>query len=100
MDFSKNTIKPTGLSKLQKTNWSKPTGLQTNIRKDYEILLEELEDLLNPQYQQWYRGVFFKVGKDTVLRLASTSRSDGSTKLIKAKLFSKLLKAELSKQNA
>jgi len=73
----------TGKNKL-----TKPSSYKTT-----DLLIIELADLLNPSYHKWYCLVFFKLGKERVLDLASQARVDGR---LPAKLFSHLLKLALA----
>lgn len=55
-------------------------------------LFEQLSDLVNQQYRAWYMKLFYKLGKDKVLKLASVARADAKSN--PRGYFSKLLKTE------
>lgn len=69
-------------------NKSKPTDSSINWYEN-DHLFNELEDLVNQRFKAWYCRMFYELGKDTVLKLASQARADGK---YPPKLFSKLLK--------
>lgn len=77
----------TGTSKYIPTDISTDT---TNKTFDNDRLYEQLSDLVNPQYRAWYCKMFYKLGKDKVLTLASQARNDGKNP---PKLFSHLLRS-------
>ena len=52
-------------------------------------LFRELQDLVNPQFKAWYCKMFYKLGRDKVIVLASLARADGYDQ---RRYFSKLLK--------
>lgn len=58
------------------------------------VLYSDCKDLINPVFEKWYYKTFFKLGFEKVNRLASQARTDGKNP---QKLFSALLKKELSK---
>lgn len=60
---------------------------------DNDLLFEELRDLTNGAFRGWYMKMFYSLGKDEVLRLASIARADGKDK---QRYFSKLLKGAYS----
>jgi hypothetical protein len=68
------------------------TDISTGKTYDNDQLFEMLTDLVNPQYRAWYCGLFYKLGKERVLRLASVARADAKTN--PRGYFSKLLKTE------
>jgi hypothetical protein len=59
--------------------------------KNYEIdlLFDSLPDLVNLSFKRWYCKMFYKLGRERVITIASIARADGKTP---TKLFSKLLK--------
>ena len=73
------------------TNWVKNQLVSTDTtdRYDNDFLFEQLDDLVNPAFKPWYCKMFYRLGKDRVLVLASQARSDGKQP---PRLFSKLLK--------
>lgn len=58
---------------------------------EIDLLYEDLNDLVNDKFKAWYCQVFYKLGRDKVLRLASEARADGKDPV---KLFSHLLAKE------
>ena len=89
MQFSTNPTDTTGI----KTNKYQliPIDSKNNKKYDNDFLFEALPDLVNEQFRPWYCRVFYKLGKDRVLHLASVARSDGKNPRA---YFSKLLKME------
>lgn len=76
------------------TSLVKPTGITdttdtTDTKYDNDLLFEQLGDLVNNQFRAWYCKMFFVLGKDNVLKLASVARNDGKDP---RKMFSLLLK--------
>lgn len=80
----KRQLIPTGIN----NNKYIPTDT-TDIVYDNDRLYSDLSDLVNNQFRAWYCKMFYQLGKDRVLILASQARQDGKHK---QKLFSKLLK--------
>lgn len=76
----------TGINKFN------PTGTPNLRGKQYDNdhLFEMLSDLCNNQFKAWYCKMFYKLGKDKVLALASIARADAKTD--KRRYFSYLLK--------
>ena len=68
------------------------TDISTGRGYENDQLFEQLSDLVNPTYRAWYCGLFYKLGKERVLRLASVARADAKTN--PRGYFSKLLKTE------
>ncbi len=66
--------------------------LQATKKYDCDYLLEDLSDLINSEFRLWYLKVFYKLGKETVLRCASIARTEGKNK---SRYFSFLIKKEL-----
>lgn len=60
---------------------------------DVTMLFDDLkaQGIVNEQFKAWYCSVFFKLGRDRVLVLASQARADGTDP---QKLFSHLLQKE------
>lgn len=58
---------------------------------DIDTLYKELGGLVNDKFKAWYCGVFFKLGREKVLNLASQAKVDGKDPI---KLFSYLLQKE------
>lgn len=54
-----------------------------------DVLFSDLSDLVNPEFKSWYCKMFYKLGRDQVLIMASKARADGYDK---RKYFSRLLK--------
>lgn len=70
------------------------TGLKNRTGKSYmevNILYEDLGSLVNDKFKAWYCSVFFKIGRERVMLLASQARADGKDPV---KLFSHLLQKE------
>ncbi len=87
MDFTNHRLNQTTVTTGNKL---KPTVTTVgNKYKLTEALYEDLSDLVNAEFKQWYCKHFHRLGKDRVLQLASIARSDG---LEPPKLFSKLIK--------
>ena len=80
--FTTQQLVSTGIKRF------KPTDITTDTKYDNDFLFEQLSDLVNPQFRKWYCGIFYRLGKDKVLQLASIARSDGKQPI---KLFSYLL---------
>jgi len=62
---------------------------------DNDHLFDQLSDLVNSNFKAWYCKVFYKLGKDKVLLLASQAKADATTS--PQRLFSYLLKKEMAK---
>lgn len=79
----------TGTKRLIPTD---TTGINWGKKKQYDVdlLFEDLKDLVNDQFRAWYCKMFFKLGREKVLILASQARADAKND--KRKLFSYLLK--------
>jgi hypothetical protein len=83
-------------SSSYKTTVRKKGGNTTG--KNYEeanFLFNDLLDLVNEDFREWYCKLFYRFGHVRVLVLASQARADGKDP---KKLFSKLLKDEERKQ--
>lgn len=89
MQFSTNPTDTTGInnSKYQLI----PIGSNSSKKFENDFLFDALPDLVNEQFKPWYCRMFYKLGKDRVLHLASVARSDGKNPRA---YFSKLLKME------
>jgi len=63
----------------------------TNCYRKYEndFLFEELSDLCSKDFRGWYCKLFYKLGREKVLKLASIARADGKNP---PRYFSYLLK--------
>lgn len=87
MQFSTN---PTDTTTDIKTNKYQliPIGSK---KFENDFLFDALPDLVNEQFKPWYCRMFYKLGKDRVLHLASVARNDGKNPRA---YFSKLLKME------
>lgn len=84
-----------GSSQLVSTDRNKflvSTDTTDTNRYENDQLFEMLTDLVNPTYRAWYCGLFYKLGRERVLRLASVARADAKTN--PRGYFSKLLKTE------
>lgn len=79
---------------LTDTNKSKLTDISLSVKKNYDNdnLYYQLPDLVNQKFRPWYCKVFYHIGRDEVLKLASIARADATNSHISRKLFSKLLK--------
>ena len=78
---------PTGNNKVISTDTTvKDRG---DKRWDADHLFEMLPDLVNPTFKAWYCKMFYALGKDRVLQLASLARQDGKDA---RKYFSHLLR--------
>lgn len=64
-----------------------------NCRDTIDLLFGELGDLTNPTFKAWYCKLFYTIGRQRVLQLASIARADGYDT---RKYFSKLLKKEVA----
>lgn len=62
-------------------------------RWDADHLFDMLPDLVNPTFKAWYCKMFYSIGRDRVLQLASLARQDGKDN---RKYFSHLLKKNCS----
>ncbi len=58
--------------------------------KTTEALFIDLDDLVNQQFKAWYCKMFFKLGREEVMKRASLARSDAKSD--KRRYFSYLLK--------
>lgn len=83
---------PTDTTGTKRYKPTDTTGINWGKKKQFEadILFEDLQDLTNPQFRAWYCKMFFKLGRERVLILASQARADA--KKDSRKLFSYLLK--------
>lgn len=89
MQFSTN---PTDTTDIKTNKYQLiPIDSKNNKKYDNDHLFDALPDLVNEQFKPWYCRMFYQLGKDRVLRLASIARSDGKNKRA---YFSKLLKME------
>lgn len=78
---------PTGNNKVISTDTTvKDRG---GKKWDADHLFDMLPDLVNPTFKAWYCKMFYALGKDRVLQLASLARQDGKDN---RKYFSHLLK--------
>lgn len=59
-----------------------------------DIGLGDYKDVMHPDFYRWYCKAWYKLGRAKFDQLASVARADGKEP---AKLFSKLVKAELQK---
>ena len=79
---------PTGINSVYSTDTTvKDRGGEKKFDADH--LFEMLPDLVNPTFKAWYCKMFYALGKDRVLQLASLARQDGKDN---RKYFSHLLK--------
>lgn len=67
----------------------KETNSTEQLNSPIDQLYSELGDLVNPLFKPWYCKMFYKIGRENVLLLASKARADGYDK---RKYFSRLLK--------
>lgn len=81
----------TGVNKFTTTD----TTVKDRGGKKYaaDHLFEQLSDLTNPQYKAWYCKMFYAIGVERVLQLASLARQDGKDS---RKYFSHLLRKNCS----
>jgi hypothetical protein len=56
-----------------------------------EDLYDQLSDLVNDKFRLWYYKHLYRLGPDTVMRLASTARQEAHTD--RRRYFSSLLKS-------
>jgi hypothetical protein len=78
---------PTGINSVNSTDTTvKDRGAK---KFDADHLFDMLPDLVNPTFKAWYCKMFYALGKDRVLQLASLARQDGKDN---RKYFSHLLK--------
>lgn len=59
---------------------------------DNDYLLEELKDLVNVQFRDWYCKIFYILGHGQILRLAAIARVDATQN--KCRYFSSLIKRQ------
>lgn len=64
--------------------------LTTVSSLEVEFLYGHLADLVNEQFKPWYCKQFYRLGRETVLRLASIARADAKKNV--RGYFSTLLK--------
>lgn len=82
---------PTGNNKVISTDTTvKDRG---HKRWDADHLFDQMPDLVNPTFKAWYCKMFYAIGRDRVLQLASLARQDGKDH---RKYFSHLLKKNCS----
>jgi hypothetical protein len=63
-----------------------------------EFINKEVDPVTGRNWKDWYLKVFYKLGKDEVLKIASIAKADGKDK---KRYFSKLLKEKYKElQNA
>lgn len=78
---------PTGFNKVKTTD---TTGTSKYTKRyDADELFDQLSELVNPTYRAWYCKMFYQLGKNRVMELASVAKADGKEP---RKLFSLLLK--------
>jgi membrane-bound lytic murein transglycosylase MltF len=81
---------PTGFNKVKTTDTTGINcGSKYTKRYDADELFDQLSELVNPVYRAWYCKMFYKIGKDKVMQIASIAKADGKEP---RKLFSLLLK--------
>lgn len=80
---------PTGVNKFTTTDTTVKDRGGPMKKYDADHLFDMLPDLVNPTFKAWYCRMFYKLGKDRVLQLASLARQDGKDN---RKYFSHLLK--------
>lgn len=79
------------------TNYStKQTAVSNKYKNScYTVvnrLLEDYQDLINPNFKPWYAKAFHVLGENTIIRLAVTAREIGKNK---PALFSYLIRNQL-----
>lgn len=62
-----------------------------------DVLYSDCQDIINPRFRDWYLKTFYRLGRQTVLRLAKIARADGNDP---ARLFSYFLRRELCERYA
>lgn len=77
----------TGITKVISTD----TVVKDRGGKKYDAdhLFDQLSDLVNVTFKAWYCKMFYAIGRDRVLQLASLARQDGNDS---RKYFSHLLR--------
>lgn len=80
---------PTEVNKFTTTDTTVKDGVGQGRKFDADHLFDMLPDLVNSSFKAWYCKMFYALGKDRVLQLASLARQDGKDH---RKYFSHLLK--------
>lgn len=78
----------TGIHKVNSTDTTVST-VKEGKKWDVDHLFDQYPDLVNPQFKAWYCKMFYRLGKDRVMQLASLARQDGHNS---RKYFSHLLR--------
>lgn len=80
----------TGIHNVNSTDTTVSTVKERGGKKyDADHLFDQLSDLVNPQFKAWYCKMFYAIGVERVLQLASLARQDGKDS---RKYFSHLLR--------
>lgn len=79
-----NKVLPTDINRIKPTdtNWY-----------ENDFLYSELNDLMNPSFHKWYMKAFYKLGRETVMRIAAEARQEGRNP---QKLFSYKIREALA----
>lgn len=80
---------PTVINKVNSTDTTVKDRGGPMKKYDADHLFDMLPDLVNPTFKAWYCRMFYALGKDRVLQLASLARQEGKDH---RKYFSHLLK--------
>lgn len=68
-----NVLRNTNKYRTTEINkYNKPSSYKTT-----DLLIAEVTDLINPDYQKWHCRTAFKLGREKYLKLASIARADG-----------------------
>jgi len=93
--LNKKQLIPTGININSKPIGTTDSPKKTEKLYDNDHLYEQLGDLVNAKFRSWYMKMFYALGKQHVLQLASAARADGADP---RRLFSAMLnKAYLAK---
>jgi len=66
-----------------------------NREKEIDFLLEDHADLITDNYRKWFAKRFYKLDKETIIKLAAVAKADGKTP---GRLFAHLINKEYQKR--
>lgn len=80
------TTVPTGRNNISTTDTTVKEG---GKYFEADALFDQYQDLVNAEFRKWYCKMFYKIGSERVVQLASLARADGKNP---RKYFSYLLR--------
>ena len=84
------TTVPTGRNYISTTDTTVKEGDELKSKYfEADALFDQYQDLVNAEFRKWYCKMFYKIGAERVVQLASLARADGKNP---RKYFSYLLR--------